>query len=281
MGFHEIFDRYTKPLEPVETGLSPSGTPRFPINALLFDIYGTLFISASGDIGLTADSPQIRKALSLLAAEHDLAISSQTLLTAHRCAIEKEHRRLESLGNNSPEVQIDQIWQRILGIKDIHQVRKFALSFELIVNPVFPMPHLIEMLHQITKTDLKTGIISNAQFYTPLLFQYFCGNKPEYIGFDPNLLFYSCKLSHAKPSTLMFKAAEKQLSTYGIHPKNTLFIGNDMLNDIRPAYAHNFQTALFAGDKRSLRLREDDPTCRDIQPDLVITDLLQLPAMIA
>lgn len=143
------------------------------------------------------------------------------------------------------------------------------------------MPHLIEMLHQITRVHLKNGIISNAQFYTPMLFQYFCGNIPEKIGFDPNLLFYSCKMAHAKPSPLMFQAAEKQLSAYGIDPKNTLFIGNDMLNDIRPAYEYNFQTALFAGDKRSLRLREDDPTCRDIHPDLVITDLLQLPAMIS
>lgn len=281
MGFHEIFDRYITPLEPVETGLTPSGTPRFPINALLFDIYGTLFISASGDIGLSADSPQIRKALSFLTAEYELAIPAQTLLDAYRCTIDKEHRRLKSLGNDYPEVQIDQIWQHILGIKDIHQARKFALSFELIVNPVFPMPHLIEMLHQITKTDIKTGIISNAQFYTPMLFRYFCGNKPENIGFDPHLLFYSCKMAHAKPSPLMFEAAEKQLSSYGIHPRNTLFIGNDMLNDIRPAHAHNFQTALFAGDKRSLRLRLDDSTCRGMQPDLVITDLLQLPAMIA
>jgi hypothetical protein len=35
-------------------------------------------------------------------------------------------------------------------------------------------------------------------------------------------------------------------------------------------------TALFAGDRRSLRLRKDDPSCRLLTPDLVITDLGQL-----
>jgi putative hydrolase of the HAD superfamily len=49
-----------------------------------------------------------------------------------------------------------------------------------------------------------------------------------------------------------------------------------MLNDIFPAKITGFQTALFAGDKRSLRRRTDDPRCRNLKPDLVVTDLGQL-----
>jgi len=49
-----------------------------------------------------------------------------------------------------------------------------------------------------------------------------------------------------------------------------------MLNDIYPANAIGFQTALFAGDQRSLRLRTDDPRCVNLKPDLVLTDLAQL-----
>ena len=43
-----------------------------------------------------------------------------------------------------------------------------------------------------------------------------------------------------------------------------------------PAVAIGFQTALFAGDGRSLRLRTDDSRCADLKPDLVLTDLEQL-----
>jgi len=49
-----------------------------------------------------------------------------------------------------------------------------------------------------------------------------------------------------------------------------------MLNDILPAQRIGFKTALFAGDKRSLRLRPDDARCEDIVPDIIVTDLLQL-----
>jgi putative hydrolase of the HAD superfamily len=53
-----------------------------------------------------------------------------------------------------------------------------------------------------------------------------------------------------------------------------------MLNDIYPARKAGFKTALFAGDQRSLRMRSDDPRCRDLTPDLVVTDLGQLIAVI-
>ena len=49
-----------------------------------------------------------------------------------------------------------------------------------------------------------------------------------------------------------------------------------MLNDIYPAKQLGFQTALFAGDKRSLRLRTDDARCINLSADLVLTDLGQL-----
>ena len=49
-----------------------------------------------------------------------------------------------------------------------------------------------------------------------------------------------------------------------------------MLKDIWPATQLGFKTALFAGDARSLRLREDDERCRGLKPDLVIDRLSQL-----
>ncbi|MGD8667822.1 MAG: hypothetical protein PVI58_17580, partial [Desulfobacterales bacterium] len=62
----------------------------------------------------------------------------------------------------------------------------------------------------------------------------------------------------------------------GIARSSTLVVGNDMLNDIYPAKKMGFQTALFAGDARSLRLRKDDPRCHDLRADLILTDLEQL-----
>ena len=80
-----------------------------------------------------------------------------------------------------------------------------------------------------------------------------------------------------KPDSFLFtKAAEILEKKYNIKPHEVLYTGNDMLNDIMAADSAGMKTALFAGDKRSLRLREDNPECRMLTPDLVITDLHQI-----
>lgn len=288
MTFHDIFDRYSKPLEPVSAGLAPSGSCKHPVKAILFDVYGTLFVSASGDLGGIRDTGpsddvgdfrESRKALGQLAADWGLSLSPGRLLRAYARAVENEQHQLFTKGIDFPEIQIDLVWHKILGFDDIHQARRFALHFELIINPVYPMPYAGRMLSRIRRAGLKTGIISNAQFYTPLTFEYFLGNLPEKMGFDPALLIYSYRKGRAKPSPMLFGAAAQTLREYSIFPENVLFLGNDMRNDILPARRMGFQTALFAGDRRSLRLRSDDPCCRDVQPDIIITDLSRLPEM--
>jgi putative hydrolase of the HAD superfamily len=53
-----------------------------------------------------------------------------------------------------------------------------------------------------------------------------------------------------------------------------------MLKDIWCAAQAGFKTALFAGDRRSLRKREDDERCKNHRPDAVVTELAQIPPML-
>ncbi len=53
-------------------------------------------------------------------------------------------------------------------------------------------------------------------------------------------------------------------------------VGNDALRDLAPARRAGFQTALFAGDARSLRGAEQAG-----QASAVVTDLRQLPRLLA
>ena len=62
----------------------------------------------------------------------------------------------------------------------------------------------------------------------------------------------------------------------GIAPDETVYVGNDMLNDIGPAHKVGFRTALFAGDARSLRRRENDPVCAGVKPDFIVSHLQQV-----
>ena len=87
---------------------------------------------------------------------------------------------------------------------------------------------------------------------------------------------WSYRSGEAKPSTALFRGVLESLARQGIKPEECLYVGNDIRNDIWPAGELGFRTALFAGDARSLRLRAEDPDCRDVRPDLVLTDLRQL-----
>ena len=276
MTHDELIDDYRVPMKPLPTSMMPGGVLTKKIQCLLFDVYGTLFISGCGDIDAAGNALPPEQKLELLVRKYDVGKAPQALVAELRDAIEQKHSCLKSSGVDYPEIQIDKIWQQILGIGDIQVVRKFAIEYELIVNPVYPMPGLKRLLAAVRQQNLATGIISNAQFFTPLLFEWFLGASMEKLGFDSRLIFMSYQLGVAKPSMKIFEMAATAVKTMGLETATTLFVGNDMLNDIYPARSLGFQTALFAGDRRSLRLRADDPRCRDLSADLILTDLAQL-----
>ena len=272
--------QYIAPLSPVPTTLSTtlcqSGNLKKKIKCMIFDIYGTLFISASGDIGIAKEKVAEAYELEQLLIKFKIRKTRKAVLNDLFSGIEKKHDELRKQGIDFPEVEIDRIWMSILKSNDLVTVREFAAMFEMVVNPVYPMPNLKEMLSACKKSKVLLGIISNAQFYTPYLFEWLLDSNLEKLGFHPDLILFSYKSGHAKPSPFMFQSAVERLKGLNVPADSALYIGNDMLNDIYPAKNAGFNTALFAGDARSLRLRKDVTKCKNLSADLVITDLIQL-----
>jgi len=264
-----------QPLEPIPTGLQPAGRIDNSLRCLLFDVYGTLLISGSGDVGTAMQTIQDGAQFKHLLLEFNIERPADMVLENFFSTIARHHEQLITNGIDYPEVKIDQIWMQVLGWRNRDMARSFALAFELIANPVYPMPGLLKLLKYVREQCCK-GIISNAQFYTPLLLEKFFNASLKRTGFAEDLLIFSYQTAYAKPSEHLFHLAKRRLEKRGIAPSETLYLGNDMRNDILPAQKIGFKTALFAGDKRSLRLRQDDPRCKDIVPDIIITELLQL-----
>ena len=273
-----IFERHIRPLSPITTGIAPDLSKMQRFSAMLFDVYGTLLISRAGDIGLNRWPIERMDELQGLLKRYDIDSTPKSLLDALDRSIENAHHIKRQRGFDYPEVDILRIWQQVLGIDDIPRVKDFALEYELIVNPVYPMPGLKDLLLACKTRNMPMGIISNAQFYTVYVLERFLGVTLEEQGLDQRLLFFSWREGHAKPSPFMFKQAKAVLFGMGIPAASVLYVGNDMRNDILPATTVGFKTALFAGDRRSLRLRESDDRCRDLSPDLIVTDLRQLIA---
>jgi putative hydrolase of the HAD superfamily len=280
--------RLCLPLEPIPTGESPQLAKLPRIRAVLFDIYGTMFVSGSGEVGTARQAARedaMAEALAVCAAQIQGPASSAMDLFFQ--AIEQSHERSRQQGVQYPEVDILAIWravlvelarQELIGKQEweINEIKRLAVEYEGRANPAWPMPGLDSCLAVLREKGILLGIISNAQFYTLELFPALLGERAESIGFDPKLQFYSYRHGCAKPGTELHEMAGHSLAERGILPEEVLYVGNDMLNDILPTRRVGFRSALFAGDRRSLRRRDDDPRVRGLIPDIVLTRLVDL-----
>ncbi len=274
----EIIRNAAHPLQVIPTALEPNlfSIGSQPVRAVLFDVYGTLFLSASGDIGAHVQEELLRRRIDELLYRYRLGKSAHQVSRRFFEEVKKEHHRLKAQGIDYPEVLYEDIWAKVLGMENEESIKCFATEYEMIVNPVYPMPYLKEVMDALKRKKLLMGIISNAQFFTPLLFPAFLDRTLEQLGFQPQLTIYSYICRRAKPSVYMFEKAGEILVSMGIAPGEVLYVGNDMLKDILPAAQTGFRTVLFAGDGRSLRLRENDRRCRNITPNAVVTNLKQI-----
>lgn len=278
------------PLQPIQTTITPN-LKRFPeIQVVLFDVYGTLFISGSGDIALAnvqRNQQAARDALSAAGCSGDLEQAGAQASVMLLQKIGQTHETRRNQGIAYPEVDIRDEWQWVLetlsheqvidGVISSETAWRVSLEYEFRVNPVWPMPGVLETLHELRKRQMLLGIVSNAQFYTRLMFPALLGHSHLELGFAPELCAWSFQRLEAKPALKLFQNVLRHLRhDYGITPEQVIYVGNDMLNDIWTASRLGLKTALFAGDQRSLRLRHDDPRCAGVQPDLILTDLKQL-----
>ena len=292
------YRRYTRhlfeslpPRSPLPTGTPPRLARLRDIRAVLFDIYGTLLVSASGDIDLV-DVPADNLLTACDECGIDLTPRSRTngqhLIDLMRAVVKEDHAAARANGIDYPEVDIRAIWRAVLDQAAAEgrlrtsagaDTARLALGFEVRGNPVYPMPGLRETLRHLANR-LPLGVVSNAQFYTPLILHFFLNgsiqDNPAVPPFRPDLSIYSFQEGRGKPGTALYEKTAAQLGSIGLSPNQTLYVGNDMRNDIAPAAKTGFRTALFAGDRRSLRLREDMPEITAIKPDLIITALPQI-----
>jgi putative hydrolase of the HAD superfamily len=283
-------------MKPVPTLLKPYIKKDPSVRAFIFDIYGTLLVSASGDIDesiLSTDNLNLAlksSDIQIIANKSDRQLVLSEMLEEFKQLVKDFHDSTRNEDRPYPEVDILQIWEQIiinnqqrnrLQLNGPLCIKFFTFIFEVLSNRIYPMPGMKEVLNHLAAKDFPLGIISNAQFYTPVILNFFMHNsiiETEYVlPFDPDLTFFSYKYMRSKPDSYLFQLLKEQCQRkYGIFDDEILFIGNDLYRDVYPARLAGFKTVLFAGDTKSLRLRQDKPELRKIVPDFIINDLHQL-----
>lgn len=275
-------------LEPRPTQAELRLQPIDGIDTVLFDIYGTLLVSGSGDVGTAAatdSSEALIQSLIVSGYEGDQERAGELGPELLRAQIEHWHKAARDAGTDYPEVEISRVWKKLIERfqtlemiqpdDDPRRVERLAVEYECRVNPIWPMPAAQKTIDNLKVRGFRLGIISNAQFYTPLTMEALFGKRLEALGFDPDLCVFSYKALRAKPSVELFQTLEGKVDW-----SKTLYVGNDMLNDIWTASLVGCRTCLFAGDQRSLRLRENDKRCKKLTPDAVVDHLHQITEIV-
>jgi len=287
----ERFKTLSRPLEAEPTGTESSLKKLENIKAVIFDFYGTLFISGVGDIGIDdgkSDAGLLLDAIESIGLEITDERAGKRGYEIYDKVVTEQIQDLKASGIPYPEPDIRIVWRNVLNQMYAENLIKtatnksdytrMAVEFEARMNPIWPMPDLQETLDGLKARDIELGIISNSQFYTPLAFEALCDQTLADLGFNMNLLHWSYEESRKKPGVVFYRhfleKAEKHLPN--LAAENYLYVGNDMLKDVYPANELGMKTALFAGDSRSLKWRQADARTKDLAPDLIITELKHL-----
>jgi len=245
--------------------------------AVLWDVYGTIVRSKYVDI---TDFIKKKKAMiqsfTKVVKKFDLDIDPEVLITRLIEGIQKIHAIKKGKGIGYPEVIIEDILAEILNCSK-EKAKEIILYNEMELNNPKLQPGIVEILTFVKNQGIKQGIISNAQFYTPITLRFLLKkNKINsvYDIFNKDLLIFSYKLGIAKPSKFLFELTKKRLKKHNITPGQALFIGNDMLTDVKTAQDSGFKAALFAVHKKSIRYHKKHT--KNVKPDFIITHVAQM-----
>lgn len=288
---HTRFRELSVYMEPIETDAKPKLQLLKDIKVIAYDFYGTLFISGVGDIGIDDGNPDAELFLEVLNQSGVTVLdddAGKLGFGIYNSVVDELIAAIKADGVEYPEPDIREVWERVLyqmkndGLvefqPDDHLYEQISVECEARMNPVWPMPGVTEILEYFKSKGFTQGIISNSQFYTPIVLEALTEKTLEELGFHSGLLNWSYEERLKKPGLKFYEEflQKMKLVDAAILPQQILYIGNDMLKDVYPAAEFGMKTALFAGDKRSLKWRRDDHRCKNLEPDLVITQLRQL-----
>jgi FMN phosphatase YigB (HAD superfamily) len=227
--------------------------------AVIFDIYGTLLHAVAG--GVKPDFTVDAKLIEVLRAHGHAAPESPS--SALHARVLAHHARA---GVAFPEVDLRVLWREVLNLNERVDTHALVRACEEVWHPAEPMPGAGEFVRQLAACGIPLGLLSNAQCNTLSAL----GDLADLFADD--LSVFSYREGMAKPSPELFEKLRVRLLARGIEAGETLFVGNDPCQDVRPAAAAGYRTALFVGHPASLRPE-------DCKPDIIFrswTELCQI-----
>lgn len=294
-------------LEPLEY---PSRTDVVAdVRVVVFDVYGTLFNYWKPEFA-TADGKKkslvnaFEKTISFFGMDRYLTEMNpeespeKTLWDLYHGLIALRHKLSIDKKVEFPEVKIEEVWNMIILMlkrrgyepgsafpkdpSDFARCVAFYYNFCSFNRGMYP--GAAGALKSLSDNNIRLGIVSNAQFYTAIDLTLFLRDQTS--GeiddmtrlFDPDLLFFSYEYGVSKPSPLLFRKLFDALYEFQVLPSQTLFIGNDLVSDIKPAGDAGMKTGFFTGDRESAFVHD---SAGAVVPDIAFSSWDELPRRVS
>ena len=276
-----------------------SCTNLYDVRAVICDVYGTLIDYWREEF----NDPQskvtaLHRSFRAVAERFSMADAlmsinaadppEKTLCDFYHGLITLKHEQAARKKIRHPEIVIEEIWEFIIKLLGRHgyvcgdgdparlheEARKIAWYYNGYSLGRDLYPGVVASIAELKKRGMVFGIVSNAQFYTPMdltlmLRDQSSGKYDDFSElFDVDLTFFSYEYRVAKPDRLLFRKLFDALYEFQILPQQTVFVGNDLAIDIAPAQEAGMRTALFTGDRRSTFIHDLDGR---VIPDLVFS----------
>lgn len=281
----------------------------YDVRAVIFDVYGTIINywrpefdsndQRTGSIlkafGSVIDRFGMRDTLESLNPDEN---AEKTLNGFYNGLIALNHEKMAKKGTVYPEVKIEEVWSVIHAILkrngyvysnyckceecDFPRYTAYTYNFHSLGRSLYS--GVVNTLSELNQQNIKCGLLSNAQFYTPidltLMIREQSLQKYDDFSelFEPDLTFFSYEYGVAKPNQLLYRRLFDVLYEYQILPEQTVFVGNDLETDIRPAIEAGMKTAFFCGDRKSTFFNSLEGK---VVPDIVFTNWSELSSKIS
>ncbi|MDR2693117.1 MAG: hypothetical protein LBB74_02750 [Chitinispirillales bacterium] len=234
-----------------------------------------------------------------LAAMNPAEPPAKTLFGFYHGLLALNRQKSAGEGTAQPEVRVEEVWSVIaLMLKrngydaDVHApwrgdpadfARCLAYTYNFLSMGRELYPGAANALKRLKDSNMALGILSDAQFYTPvdltlMLRDQSDGKVVDYGElFDTDLTFLSCEYGFVKPGEVLYRRLFDALYEYRITPEQTVVVGNDLMTDIAPAVALGMRTALFCGDDAMVFGRDGQGDGDCVLPDMVFYEWEELP----
>jgi putative hydrolase of the HAD superfamily len=220
-------------------------SPIVNLRAVIFDVYGTLF--EVGPAPADAAARWERLWHDRFAAEPRLTLPQFSAACDE--IIARENALARSRGIPHPEVCWPAVAAEVLPeLRACPSTERDEFLFQqaCLWHTARLAAEAPATLRALRERGLLLGIASNAQAYTVRELQEVLA--PHYLDlslFKPDLCFWSFEHGFKKPDPHVFQILTARLAGRGIHPAETLMIGDLLDNDIVPAQACGWQTWLL------------------------------------